>query len=778
MRLFSRFSLSARLTIFAIATLCPLAVLIILSHLDDRDQRKEAKLDEATTFTRNAAATLEGFARDMDSFTAAAAVVLGANPEPLTQANSQAYLRGLSTRYPNLSAMFITDLSGRVTAQANGDDTGFDVSSRPYIQALKSGADTVWTGGLSGIRTGEVLGAFGRIIRNPDGSPKAFLIAAFRPSNILESLPPDFPSDANIVLIDQNGKMIFNARDPEFKTTPAEVRSDPLVAGALGGEFTELDGDEAPFDQGDRFGALAPVPHMKWAIGYTRSQAILNASLRDKLLRDLGLLAAIVALTIAALTVVARQMTRPLANLARAAGEVAQGHRAEVPLTNADPDVANLQRAFVAMSAAVAEREERLQEQARILGTLEEVGAWIASDLDLKQTVQAVTDAGTRVTDAEYGAFFSTVGDNGSAEPYQLRSRPADGGPAFNFDVLRGSQLFGRTLLGEGPIRIADLTAESGVGSTNARSNGQAVTRSYLAVPITNPTGEVIGGLFFGHSRPGVFQERHERLAVGIASWAAIALDNARLFSEAQTVQEQLRDANRAKDEFLGLVSHELRTPTSTIYGGIRILETRRELLGPDATAELIGSISEEAARLVRLIENLLAFARLELGRDIERVPVAVSQAARQVVESFARSHPGRDFVGDYGETLPPVLAEPTYFGQILQNLLSNADKYSPAGEPVEIATFRVGDEVQIIVSDHGPGVPEEETTTIFESFYRSRETSDMASGHGLGLSVCKRLVEAQDGRIWAINLPRGGLAVGFAFPVRVEEHVEAPVES
>src|SRR5207237_6510785 len=132
-------------------------------------------------------------------------------------------LAKLSKRDPNISAMFTTDLNGRITAQSSGSDAGFDVSSRPYIVALKSGAETVWTGGLTGLRSGEVVAAFGRVITRPDGSPKAYLIAAFQPSNLTTSLPPDFPKDANLFIIDQNGQTVFSAADPDFQYTNRNV---------------------------------------------------------------------------------------------------------------------------------------------------------------------------------------------------------------------------------------------------------------------------------------------------------------------------------------------------------------------------------------------------------------------------------------------------------------------------------------------------------------------------------------------------------------------------
>jgi K+-sensing histidine kinase KdpD len=276
----------------------------------------------------------------------------------------------------------------------------------------------------------------------------------------------------------------------------------------------------------------------------------------------------------------------------------------------------------------------------------------------------------------------------------------------------------------------------------------------------------VLGGLFFGHPEPAHFTDHHEALAVGIAAWASIAIDNARLFTESQRIQEELRESNAAKDEFLGLVSHELRTPTTTIYGGIRMLDTRRDLLGPEATGELIHTMSEETERLVRLIENLLVFARLELGRMPDREPVSINALVEQVTANFGRTHRNRTIELQLEPDLPTVLAQNTSIEQVLINFLSNADKYSPPDQTVILTTRRAGNAVEVLVRDHGNGVPAEDLARIFDSFYRSPDATKRATGHGLGLSVSKRIIDAHEGRIFGRNHPDGGFEIGFSLPL------------
>jgi signal transduction histidine kinase len=642
--------------------------------------------------------------------------------------------------------------------------------------------DSVWSGGLTGLQTGEVIAAYGRQIKQPDtGETKGFLIAAFAPSDLSAAVQPFLEKDANLLLIDQNGQVVFSAREPDLKPEQQYLTDSPLVRPALDGEAYQFSSTKTGFDgdlTGERYGSMLPIPTMKWVIGYTRSQAALDSSLRSSLLRDIGIAGLFVVLSMGGLLLLSRAITRPLRRLSVAATEVAMGRESVLPRpgTITDPDVARLESAFSTMALEVRDREARLVDQARTLGTLEQMGAWIASGLDFEKTLQAVTDAGTRVTEAQFGAFFYNVTDD-KGESYQLYTLSGVDRSHFeNFPMPRNTDVFGATFSGGPPVRSDDIQKDPRFGHNSpyfGMPEGHLPVHSYLAVPVSSGTGETIGGLFFGHERVGVFGERHERLAAGIASWAGIALDNARLYSQSQDIQEELRKSNQSKDEFLGVISHELRTPVTTIYGGLRLLEGRFEQISSEDALDLIGSMAEEGARLVRLIENLLAFARLELGRPIDTQPVAIVPLVRHVVESFNRLRPDRVIEADINDDLPPLVLEPTYFEQVLQNLISNADKYSPADQPIHVTVKEAENELQVVVDDHGSGVAEEELDQIFEGFYRSDRTAAQAAGHGLGLTVCKRLVETQGGRIWARNLERGGLEVGFAFPtVPIEELV------
>jgi PAS domain S-box-containing protein len=195
---------------------------------------------------------------------------------------------------------------------------------------------------------------------------------------------------------------------------------------------------------------------------------------------------------------------------------------------------------------SAADRKSReAQLRAQELAVLNRAGASIAAGLDLDRIVQTVTDAGVELTGAQFGAFFYNV-MNDKGESYTLYTLSGAPREAFaRFPMPRATAVLQPTFLGQGIIRSDDILEDPRYGKGeihHGMPEGHLPVRSYLAVPVTSRSGEVLGGLLFGHAEPGMFSEGHERLMVGVAAQAAIAIDNARLFQAAQCeIQERKR---------------------------------------------------------------------------------------------------------------------------------------------------------------------------------------------------------------------------------------------
>jgi PAS domain S-box-containing protein len=229
---------------------------------------------------------------------------------------------------------------------------------------------------------------------------------------------------------------------------------------------------------------------------------------------------------------------------------------------------------------------------------------------------------------------------------------------------------------------------------------------------------------------------------------------------------EALRASNAVKDEFLGLVSHELRTPVTTIFGNARLLRDRGERLSRENRVSMIDDIADDAERLLGVIENLLTLTRLESGVHADPEPQVLAHVVKTVVDSFSSRHRDRP-IELHGEPRHLIVdADGPYLELLLTNLLSNADKYSPADEPIEVVLRSTGAHAEVLVLDRGIGLAGADPARLFTAFYRTEDAQARSGGLGIGLAACKRVVETLGGRIWAEPRDGGGSEFGFALPL------------
>ena len=452
--------------------------------------------------------------------------------------------------------------------------------------------------------------------------------------------------------------------------------------------------------------------------------------------------------------------------------------------------------------------EAALREEQETLEILNRTGAALAAELDLDRIVQMVTDAGRELTGAEFGAFFYNVYDaqGGSYMLYTLSG--AERAQFDSFGMPRATQVFAPTFKGEGVIRSADITQDPRYGHNpphQGMPKGHLPVRSYLAVPVTSRTGDVIGGLFYGHSKTGVFSARSERVMEGLAAQASIAIDNSRLFREAQaeiaerkraeealrelndtlesrveertsellSAQDQLRQAQKmeAIGQLTGGVAHDFNNLLTIIRSSVDLL--RRREIAEDRKRRYIDAISDTADRAAKLTAQLLAFARRQALKPEafdapERVRI-VCDMVRTVVGSRIRISLDIDcdncFVeADIGQFETALINIAVNARDAMEGEGSLAISARPVPEvPADQWHERLdGDHVAIAIADSGRGIPPELMAQIFEPFFTTKE---VGKGTGLGLSQVYGFAKQSGGDVRVVSAPGEGTTFTLYLP-------------
>jgi signal transduction histidine kinase len=339
----------------------------------------------------------------------------------------------------------------------------------------------------------------------------------------------------------------------------------------------------------------------------------------------------------------------------------------------------------------------------------------------------------------------------------------AGDGPGGSPRALRPSPLAQRACATVKPARAGLDWDDSGQPMLPPRDVGG----SQLAVPMVLQR-RVVGVVDLEQRQPQAYSPTEERLLVALANHAALAVENLHLVEETRKVAA-LRELDRMKTELLGTVSHELRTPLGSIKGYATTLLTHGNRLKRDEQREFLEIIDSEADRLRELIENLLDMSRLEAGvLRIDREPTRLGAIAHDVVRKVELAGANHTLVLDWPAGDPLVAADARRIYQVMQNLLTNAVKYSPEGGTITLAGRAERHDLLVSVQDQGLGMPASELDKIFDRFHRvSGDVARQIGGTGLGLAICKGLVDAHGGRIWAESEgDNKGSAFKFTLPL------------
>jgi len=406
------------------------------------------------------------------------------------------------------------------------------------------------------------------------------------------------------------------------------------------------------------------------------------------------------------------------------------------------------------------EFEDELQRYTRKVETLNTIGKLISESLDIQTILQKVTDATTSAIEASFGSFFyNKVDENG--ESYMLFTLSGAERSAFeSFGMPRNTAVFHPTFSGECVVRSDDITKDPRYGKNPphyGKPKGHLPVVSYLAVPVISQSGEVIGGLFFGHVEQARFTKDHEELVISIAAQAAISIDNARLYDEVKLLNEK-------KDEFIGLASHELKTPLTSITGYLQILG---RLKNDEQSGRFVDKTIKQVRKLSGLVNDLLDVSKIEAGKlQIKKVKFDLMEVVNDAIELMQQTNDKYTILLETAVESCIVRADSQRIEQVMINLLSNAIKYSHSAGKIIIKINKTAKDVTVSIQDFGIGIAANKLGQIFSRFYRVDELDAHISGLGIGLYLCHEIITRHNGKIWAESAPGEGSTFYFTLPL------------
>ena len=418
--------------------------------------------------------------------------------------------------------------------------------------------------------------------------------------------------------------------------------------------------------------------------------------------------------------------------------------------------------------ARVRRQHGELELERAALERLNTVGRTISAELDHRQLAQVVVDAATELTGAQYGAFFYSVADD-RIDNYLVYA--VSGLPREAFGKLglpRNTAILAPAFLGHGSVRLADVTQDPRYGKNYPHKGvpeGHPLVRSYLAVPVVSRNGSPIGGMFLGHPRIGVFSERSERTAIALAAQAATAMDNARLYDEAQRLIADLEKANAELDQFAYAASHDLRAPLRGISNLASWIDEDLPDTTDPTTKEHLRLLKTRAARMDRLIQGLLELARVGRARQ-KPARVDVTELLHETIEVANPPEAARIMM--IGE-MPMLVTERAALQQVFLLLIANALQHAGRDDVVvRISAIDRGDEWELVIADNGAGIPREHHARVWQLF-QTLQSRDIVESTGIGLAIVRKQVESNGGRVWIDPTAQSGATIRFTWPKRTK---------
>ena len=767
-------SLRTRLALaFGVAVSLPLVVTMALVT----NQVEQSARAEAYSRTRIIAETLALGVSDYVELHRAAVSALAALPGLLDASPDRqtAILRTFSDTYPDALTFVLFGQDGQTLARGDAlpIQTPSAVRAPLFDDVKQSGAPDVRV--VVSPTLGQPVVALGVPVRDEQGNfagVAVVILESTRLANVAQRTATE--PGGRVLVVDRQGRLIASSGEATAAAM-SDVSASPAVAAVISTEDSGSLRYESP--SGERLAGFAVVPLVQWGVVVERPAALALAG--TQLARDLAFAVFLLVVATAAILgwIAAARLAAPLESLAQAVDALSFGATPTQLPRSGITEVARLAAVFGDLRDRLHIRTAERERAERRLRFLADASSHLAASLDYDTTLERV--AWLAVPALADWCFVDVLEDNGEIRRVEVAH--ADKLRADDADVLRGYAPDRRArdgialVLRTGVPELIRELQDGKLPSMTRDARHQAVVqtlgvRSIMRVPLLarSRTLGVITLVSTDLSRR--YGAADLALAEELGRRCAIAVDNARLYAESQ-------QAIRARDEFLSIASHELRTPLTGIKGYAQILLRAhgRGQLDDERLHRSLVTIDDAADRLATLVDDLLDVSRIRTGHlPLRLATVDLAAVLREAADRY------RDQLGD-GHTL--VVDLPTNdiaaavdvdrLEQVVTNLLSNAVKYSPAGGTVTLSLVGGAGGALVQVQDSGIGLPVDSLEAIFQPFGRAANaTRQSLPGMGLGLYICRTLVERHGGRIWAVS---GGENSGTSFGFWLPRHATIP---
>ena len=431
--------------------------------------------------------------------------------------------------------------------------------------------------------------------------------------------------------------------------------------------------------------------------------------------------------------------------------------------------VQDLKEANSRLQSQEAHLREEVRRATKHLSTLYEIGIEVSSSLNLKRTLVLIVERAKQLMHAR-GCLLFLADEEGEEFACEVVAG-FDAEMCARMTIELGEGIVGGVAKAAKPVISADL----GQRLKDAGEPLLAVgAKEALVVPLIHK-GCVIGAIATVDKDSGGFAAKDQELLMLFGSQAAIAISNAQLF-------EKTRELDRLKSEFVAVVSHEIRTPLTSIKGSLELLSDEKFFPLTDSQKELLFICHANTDRLIFLINDILDFSRIESSKlTMNFAAFDATTAIREAVDGIRRLAEQGSLVV---KTILPQTDLTMYgdqfrIGQVITNLVSNAVKFSDPGGEIVVSARKVDEMVEVCVRDSGKGIAPEDVPKLFRKFQQlDSSPTRKAGGTGLGLVICKGIVEQHGGRIWLESTPNVGSNFFFTIPTArtaaVDERVSA----